>query len=51
MESVAPVLLLGLAGFSFGGTYALYSQQRPIWVMVLLSLFGLLCLLAGWLYV
>jgi hypothetical protein len=50
MDSLTPVLLLGLAGFSFGGSYALYIQRKPLWAPVLVGLFGLLCLVAGWLY-
>jgi hypothetical protein len=49
-SSIVPVLLLGLAGFCFGGSYALFSQQKPWWAVGLVTLFGLLSLAAGWLY-
>jgi hypothetical protein len=42
--------MLGLAGFAFGGAYALISQRRPLWVTGLVALFGVLCLVAAWLY-
>ena len=50
METVAPVLLLGLAGFCFGGAYAMYTQRKPLWSSILLAVFGLLSLAAGVLY-
>ena len=50
MNSLAPVLLFGLAGFTFGGAYALFTQRKPMWSVVLLGVFGAMCLIAGWLY-
>ena len=50
MSTLAPILFLGLAGFCFGGAYALHSQGKPIWATALVAAFGLLCLAAGWLY-
>lgn len=50
MDSIAPVILLGLAGFSFGGSYALFVQRKHRWSAALVGLFGVLCLVAGWLY-
>lgn len=49
MSSALPVLLLALAGFCFGGAYALYNQKKPLWVVGLLVLLGLLSLAGGWL--
>jgi hypothetical protein len=42
--------MLGLAGFAFGGVYALFTQRKPLWVTGLVALFGVLCLVAAWLY-
>ena len=50
MSTVAPILLLGVAGFCFGGVYALYTQRRPVWMVLLLALFAVLCAVAGLLY-
>jgi hypothetical protein len=47
---VLPVVLLGLAGFCFGGAYALASQKKPWWAVALLVGLGLLSLAGGWLY-
>ncbi len=49
-SSVVPVLLLGVAGFCFGGAYALFNQKKPWWSIALVALFGLLSLAAAWLY-
>jgi hypothetical protein len=49
-SSIAPVLLLALAGFCFGGAYALFSQKKPWWAVGLVTGLGLLSLVAGWLY-
>jgi hypothetical protein len=48
-SSVLPVILLALAGFCFGGAYALFSQKKPWWVVGLVAMIGLLSLAAGWL--
>jgi hypothetical protein len=45
-----PVLLLGVAGFAFGGAYSLYTGRKPLWSAVVVALFGLLALVAGVLY-
>ena len=50
MSSAGPILLFGLAGFCLGGVYALYTQQRPLWLTMVVALFGVLCAVAGWLY-
>lgn len=50
MSTLLPVLFLGLAGFCFGGAYALYSQRKPFWSTALVAALGLLFLAAGWLY-
>lgn len=50
MSSVLPVLLLALAGFCFGGAYALYAQKKPWWAVGLVTALGALALAAGWLY-
>jgi len=50
MSSVLPVLLLALAGFCFGGAYALYSKRKPLWAVGLLVALGALSLVGGWLY-
>lgn len=47
MSGAMPVVLLGLAGFCFGGAYALHSQKRPLWMTGLVGLIGLLSLGAG----
>ena len=44
------MFMLGLAGFAFGGVYALFTQRKPWWVTGLVGLFGVLCLVAAWLY-
>ncbi|MEO8106411.1 MAG: hypothetical protein ABI720_03755 [Actinomycetes bacterium] len=50
MSSVVPVALLALAGFCFGGAYTLAAQKKPWWVVSLVAAFGVLSLVAGWLY-
>jgi hypothetical protein len=50
VTSLAPILLLGLAGFSFGGAYAMFAQRKPMWSVAVLGVFGAMCLTAGWLY-
>lgn len=50
MSTVIPVLLLGLAGFAFGGAYSLYTQRKPIWTALLVAAFGVLAAVAGVLY-
>ena len=50
MSTVLAVVLLALAGFCFGGAYALFSQRKPLWTVGLLAVFGALALAAGWLY-
>jgi len=50
VSSLPPIVLLGLAGFCFGGAYALVTQKKPWWVVVLVAAFGVLCLAGGWLY-
>ncbi len=50
MTSLLPLVLFGAAGFAFGGVYTLVTQRKPLWVSGLVGLFGVLCLVAGWLY-
>ena len=50
METLMPVLLLGVAGFAFGGAYSLYTARKPWWSAVAVVLFGVLALVAGVLY-
>jgi len=50
VNSLAPVLLFGFAGFAFGGTYAMFVQRKPLWSVAVLGVFGAMCLIAGWLY-
>jgi dienelactone hydrolase len=50
VTSVLPVVLLALAGFCFGGAYALATQKKPWWAVVLVAALGLLSLTGGWLY-
>lgn len=50
VSSAWPIVLLGLAGFCFGGAYALVSQKKPWWVVAMVVAFGLMCLVGGWLY-
>ncbi len=50
VSSALPVVLIGLAGFCFGGVYALVTQKKPWWVVALVAAFGVLCLAGGWLY-
>jgi hypothetical protein len=50
VNSLLAVVMLGLAGFAFGGVYALFTQRKPLWVTGLVALFGVLCLVAAWLY-
>ena len=50
MDDLLPVLLFGLGGFAFGGVYALFTQRRPLWLTAVVAVFGVLCVVAGWLY-
>ena len=50
MSTLLPVLLFGAAGFAFGGSYALFTQRKPWWITTVVGVFGLLCLVAGYLY-
>jgi hypothetical protein len=50
VNTLLPILLLGVAGFAFGGVYALFSQRKPMWITGLVALFGVLSLVAAWLY-
>jgi hypothetical protein len=50
VETLMPVLLLGVAGFAFGGAYSLYTARRPVWSAVVVAVFGVLALVAGVLY-
>jgi len=50
MTEYLSVLFFALAGFCFGGAYAFYTGRKPVWSAVLLVVFGVLCALAGWLY-
>lgn len=50
MSAVWPILLLGVAGFCFGGAYALATQRKPWWIVVIVVVLGVLALVAGWLY-
>jgi dienelactone hydrolase len=50
VSTLVPVLFLGLAGFCFGGAYALHAQRKPIWSTGLVAALGLFCLAVGWLY-
>jgi 4-hydroxybenzoate polyprenyltransferase len=50
VETLTPVLLLGLAGFAFGGAYSLYTGRKPVWVAVIVGLLGVLALVAGVMY-
>jgi FtsH-binding integral membrane protein len=50
MNSVLAVLLLATAGFCFGGAYAMFTQKKPLWSVILLVLLGTVALAGGWLY-
>jgi len=50
MTSVMAVGLLALAGFCFGGAYALVVQRKPTWSVALVGTIGALSLAGGWLY-
>lgn len=50
MASALPVVLLGAAGFAFGGVYSLYSQHKPWWAIALLAVIGVLFAVGGVLY-
>ncbi len=50
MSTALALVMFGLAGFAFGGAYALFSQRKPLWAPALVAVFGVLCLVAGWLY-
>ena len=50
VSGVWPILLLGTAGFCFGGAYALVTQKKPWWIVGVVVALGLLALAAGWLY-
>lgn len=50
MNAALPLVLFGLAGFSFGGVYALHTQGKSLWITGLVGVFGVLCVVAGWLY-
>ena len=45
-----PVILFGVAGVAFGGAYALYTQNKPVWTAVLVGFFGVVAVVAGVLY-
>jgi predicted ferric reductase len=47
---VVPILLFGAGCFLLVGAYAMYSQQKSRWVVGLFALLGVMCVVAGGLY-
>jgi hypothetical protein len=47
VTSVGPVLLLALGGFLLGGAYSLHSQHKPVLLVVLVAVLGVLAVVGG----
>jgi hypothetical protein len=50
VTSAMAIVLLGAAGFGLGGAYSLFKQRKPWWAVAVVSVFSILCLVAGLLY-
>jgi len=50
MSSWAPVLLVAFGGFLIGGAWSVRRQRRPAWITAVVAALGVLCVVAGVLY-